>query len=374
MGGRPLATGSWWCAPSRGVLCPYGHRAGLSRSMMSKFISGSPLGRAGRERNLQASADRFHSTFHEEQMCKLRWSRMPSGSRRWHCCANRCRLPRRRRTRALVRLPHHPARPTRRTQKRPSSRSRSPRLGPTVEHQTQAIRVDQDRRRDPRIPRPISTTDIRRRTLAGTRECCAVREAGDEAVDYVATLVKGQGRRPVHARFVSYCERVQPAGRRVQDAADRSRTVTGGSRLNCRLVGDHPIRPAPRTVQTGDAPPRGPNTWPKAVQSLTFLAVSTIGNGRPGRSTVRWILVITPRRDRPPASARQRMVPGSSCPGSLSLAPVTGCPAVVKARLRRKPHRSRSVVYGVRSASIEGLRGLRDQSVSAAVRAVVLVR
>ena len=30
--------------------------------MMSKFISGSPLGRAGRERNLQASADRLHST------------------------------------------------------------------------------------------------------------------------------------------------------------------------------------------------------------------------------------------------------------------------------------------------------------------------
>jgi transcriptional regulator with XRE-family HTH domain len=36
-----------------------------------------------------------------------------------------------------------------------------------VEHQPETLRMDQDRRRDPRIPQPILLTDFRRRTLPG---------------------------------------------------------------------------------------------------------------------------------------------------------------------------------------------------------------
>ena len=67
--------------------------------------------------------------------------------------------------RAVVRLPGRPDDPPRRTQERPGPRSRHPRLGQGLERRPQAVHLDQDRRRDPRLPRPLLPTDLRRRTL-----------------------------------------------------------------------------------------------------------------------------------------------------------------------------------------------------------------
>ncbi len=56
---------------------------------------------------------------------------------------------------------------SRRPQKRPGTRSRRPRMGPAVEHHPKSIRVEEDRRGDPRLPRQISATNFRRGTLGG---------------------------------------------------------------------------------------------------------------------------------------------------------------------------------------------------------------
>jgi hypothetical protein len=74
--------------------------------------------------------------------------------------------------RTLVRVSHRPADQARSPQKRPVPRKRRPRLDRAVEHQPRAIRVEEDRRRDPRLPRQISTTNFRRRTL-GPSPCGA---------------------------------------------------------------------------------------------------------------------------------------------------------------------------------------------------------
>ena len=67
--------------------------------------------------------------------------------------------------RALVRLPHRrPAHP-RRPPKRPGPRSRHPGLVRRLERRPQALRLDQDRRGDPRTTRTTNHTNLRRRTL-----------------------------------------------------------------------------------------------------------------------------------------------------------------------------------------------------------------
>jgi transposase len=67
--------------------------------------------------------------------------------------------------RAVVRVPDRPADPTRRPQIRSGTGEGRPDLDQTVERRPQALRVDQDRRRDPRLPRPILPTNFRRSTL-----------------------------------------------------------------------------------------------------------------------------------------------------------------------------------------------------------------
>jgi transposase-like protein len=66
--------------------------------------------------------------------------------------------------RAVVRLPGPPDDPPRRTQERPGSGSRHPGMGQGLERRPQAVHLDQDSRRNPRLPRPILPTDLRRRT------------------------------------------------------------------------------------------------------------------------------------------------------------------------------------------------------------------
>src|SRR5205823_5603987 len=71
--------------------------------------------------------------------------------------------------RTLVRLPHRrPAAPQRSPQ-RASTRERHPNLGHSVEQETRAIRVDQDRGTDPRITRPTYGANLGRGTLAVVR-------------------------------------------------------------------------------------------------------------------------------------------------------------------------------------------------------------
>jgi transposase len=71
--------------------------------------------------------------------------------------------------RAVVRVPDRPDDPARCPQERGRPRERHPRLDRGLEPAPQALPVDQDRRGDPRFPRPISTANFRRRTLARFR-------------------------------------------------------------------------------------------------------------------------------------------------------------------------------------------------------------
>lgn len=71
--------------------------------------------------------------------------------------------------RAVVRLPRPPDDPPRRTQEHPGPRSRHPSLRQRLEQRPQAIHLDQDSRRDSRLPRPLLPTDLRRRTLEPRR-------------------------------------------------------------------------------------------------------------------------------------------------------------------------------------------------------------
>src|ERR1019366_8524129 len=68
--------------------------------------------------------------------------------------------------RAMVRLPDQPADPPWRPPERPGPRSRHPRLDQDLERRPPAIRVEEDRRGNPRLPRTILPTNFRRRTLA----------------------------------------------------------------------------------------------------------------------------------------------------------------------------------------------------------------
>ncbi len=68
---------------------------------------------------------------------------------------------------AVLRLCHRRPAPTLRPPQRPSPRSRHPQLGQGLERQPQAIRLDQDRRTDPRLPRTTYPTDLKSRTLGG---------------------------------------------------------------------------------------------------------------------------------------------------------------------------------------------------------------
>ena len=65
----------------------------------------------------------------------------------------------------LVRVPDRPDDPPRRAQKRAGPGSRHPRLDRELERRPQAIRMDQDRRRDPQLTGKIYSPDFRRRTL-----------------------------------------------------------------------------------------------------------------------------------------------------------------------------------------------------------------
>jgi hypothetical protein len=67
--------------------------------------------------------------------------------------------------RALVRLPHHATPPPQRPPQRHRPRSRSHRPDRELEHQPEALRVDQDRRRDPRITHPIDSAYFWRKAL-----------------------------------------------------------------------------------------------------------------------------------------------------------------------------------------------------------------
>jgi transposase len=49
--------------------------------------------------------------------------------------------------------------------------SRHPRVGQGLERRPQALHLDQDRRRDPRLPRPLLPTDLWRRTLGPVWSC-----------------------------------------------------------------------------------------------------------------------------------------------------------------------------------------------------------
>lgn len=70
-------------------------------------------------------------------------------------------------TRSNTLRPRH-RRPTtpQRPPLRPGPRGRPTRLGQDLERGPQTIRLDQDRRPDPRIPRPTNPANLRRRTLA----------------------------------------------------------------------------------------------------------------------------------------------------------------------------------------------------------------
>src|ERR1035438_2000232 len=74
--------------------------------------------------------------------------------------------------RAMVRLPGQPADPPWRPQERPGPRSRHPRLDQDqdLERRPPAIRVEEDRRGNPRLPRTILPTNFRRGTLAARPE------------------------------------------------------------------------------------------------------------------------------------------------------------------------------------------------------------
>src|ERR1039458_2304460 len=65
----------------------------------------------------------------------------------------------------MVRLSHRPDAPPRRAQERPGPGSRHPRLDRQLERQPQAIRLDQDSRRDPGLTGKIYCPNFRRRTL-----------------------------------------------------------------------------------------------------------------------------------------------------------------------------------------------------------------
>ena len=67
--------------------------------------------------------------------------------------------------RAMVRLLDRSDDPPRRAQERAGPRSRHPRLDRALERQPAAIRLDQDRRRDPRLTGKVSSTNFRRGIL-----------------------------------------------------------------------------------------------------------------------------------------------------------------------------------------------------------------
>ena len=79
--------------------------------------------------------------------------------------------------RAVVRLLDRSDDPPRRAQERAGPRSRHPRLDRELERQPAAIRLDQDRRRDPRLTGKVSSTNFRRGIL-GSRSRCARPAAG----------------------------------------------------------------------------------------------------------------------------------------------------------------------------------------------------
>src|SRR3954454_9350732 len=71
--------------------------------------------------------------------------------------------------RAVLRLRHRRPAPTLRPPQRPSPRSRHPQVGHHMERGPQGLRMDQNRRTDPRQPRTTYPTDWKSRTLVGER-------------------------------------------------------------------------------------------------------------------------------------------------------------------------------------------------------------
>src|SRR6476661_4091399 len=67
--------------------------------------------------------------------------------------------------RALVRAPHRPDDPTWSPQERAPTRSRHHSVDRGVEPEPAAVHLDQECRGDPRVPRPILSANLRRRTL-----------------------------------------------------------------------------------------------------------------------------------------------------------------------------------------------------------------
>ena len=68
-------------------------------------------------------------------------------------------------SRTVVLPPHHPETPSRHPHQNSDSRRRHPRVDHRMERRPQTVRLDQDRRRNPRPPRHISTANSWRRAL-----------------------------------------------------------------------------------------------------------------------------------------------------------------------------------------------------------------
>ena len=79
--------------------------------------------------------------------------------------------------RTVVRLPDRPDDPPRRAQERAGPRSRHPRLDRELEPEPPALRLDQDRRRDPRLTGKVFSTNFRRGILARYSSAAAARAA-----------------------------------------------------------------------------------------------------------------------------------------------------------------------------------------------------
>src|SRR5664279_4891929 len=81
--------------------------------------------------------------------------------------------------RAVLRFRHRRPPATQPSRRCPATGSRHPRLGEGLEHPPEAFHLDQERRRDPRVPRTTTKTNFRRGTLVVDLECAT--NAGKES-------------------------------------------------------------------------------------------------------------------------------------------------------------------------------------------------
>src|SRR6266581_355918 len=97
----------------------------------------------------------------------------------------------------LVRLLDRSDDPPRRAQERAGPRSRHPRLDRELERRPAAIRLDQDRRRDPRLTGKIFSTNFRRGILVARVRALARRSPAAPPVTVHGELVFDRAGRPV---------------------------------------------------------------------------------------------------------------------------------------------------------------------------------